>query len=100
MVCGRNCISYFVSLIYHEDLRICFFMLMTSDDFLIHCTEIQTGRMGRNTVEEPKSKRCAVNWFNRKENQQEGNQKLTLHTSCIEGTSYNRYLRALSNGSF
>jgi len=56
--------------------------------------------MGRNTVEEPKSKRCAVNWFNRQENQQERRQKLSLHTSCIEGTSYNCYLHSLSNGIF
>ena len=69
-------------------------MLMTSDDFLIRCTGKQTGRMGSNTDEEPKSVRCAVNWFNRNEYQQKEKQKLTLHTSCIEGTSCSCYLHA------
>jgi hypothetical protein len=67
---------------------------MTSDDFLINCTKIQTERMGSSTDEEPKSKCCSVNWFNRNESQQNGKHKLTLHTGYIEGTSYNCYLYA------
>jgi hypothetical protein len=69
-------------------------MLMTSDDFLICCTDIQTGCMGRNGDEEPKSKLGAVNWLNREEYQQRGKLKLILPNSCSQGTLYNCYLLA------